>query len=313
MSKLAFVFPGQGAQKVGMGKDFYDNYDVAKKMFKEADEALGYSIMKMCFEGPEEDLKLTANTQPAILTISCIANEILKENGIQPEITGGHSLGEYSALVAAGVLNFQDAVALVHKRGSYMQEAVPVGEGGMAAIIGVDRDKIVEVCQQVSAESPVQAVNFNCPGQIVIAGATKGVELAVEELKAAGAKKAVILPVSAPFHSTLMKPAAEKLAVELDKVTISDAKIPVVANVSAEILTKAEDIKASLVAQAASPVLWEDCVSRMKEFGADVLLEAGPGKTLCGFNRRIDKTITSLNVEDVASLEKSLDYFKEVR
>lgn len=313
MSKLAFVFPGQGAQKVGMGKDFYDNYDVAKKMFKEADEALGYSIMKMCFEGPEEDLKLTANTQPAILTISCIANEILKENGIQPEITGGHSLGEYSALVAAGVLNFQDAVALVHKRGSYMQEAVPVGEGGMAAIIGVDRDKIVEVCQQVSAESPVQAVNFNCPGQIVIAGATKGVELAVEELKAAGAKKAVILPVSAPFHSTLMKPAAEKLAVELDKVTISDAKIPVVANVSADILTKAEDIKASLVAQAASPVLWEDCVARMKEFGADVLLEAGPGKTLCGFNRRIDKTITSLNVEDVASLEKSLDYFKEVR
>ena len=313
MSKLAFVFPGQGAQKVGMGKDFYDNYDVAKKMFKEADEALGYSIMKMCFEGPEEDLKLTANTQPAILTISCIANEILKENGIQPEITGGHSLGEYSALVAAGVLNFQDAVALVHKRGSYMQEAVPVGEGGMAAIIGVDRDKIVEVCQQVSAESPVQAVNFNCPGQIVIAGATKGVELAVEELKAAGAKKAVILPVSAPFHSTLMKPAAEKLAVELDKVTISDAKIPVVANVSAEILTKAEDIKASLVAQAASPVLWEDCVARMKEFGADVLLEAGPGKTLCGFNRRIDKTITSLNVEDVASLEKSLDYFREVR
>lgn len=313
MSKLAFVFPGQGAQKVGMGKDFYDNYDVAKKMFKEADEALGYSIMKMCFDGPEEDLKLTANTQPAILTISCIANEILKENGIQPEITGGHSLGEYSALVAAGVLNFQDAVALVHKRGSYMQEAVPVGEGGMAAIIGVDRDKIVEVCQQVSAESPVQAVNFNCPGQIVIAGATKGVELAVEELKAAGAKKAVILPVSAPFHSTLMKPAAEKLAVELDKVTISDAKIPVVANVSAEILTKAEDIKASLVAQAASPVLWEDCVARMKEFGADILLEAGPGKTLCGFNRRIDKTITSLNVEDVASLEKSLDYFKEVR
>lgn len=296
-----------------MGKDFYDNYDVAKRMFKEADEALGYSIMQMCFEGPAEDLQLTANTQPAILTISCIANEILKENGIQPEITGGHSLGEYSALVAAGVLNFQDAVSLVHKRGAYMQEAVPVGEGGMAAIIGVDRDKIVEICQEVSGESPVQAVNFNCPGQIVIAGATKGVELAVEKLKAAGAKKAVILPVSAPFHSTLMKPAAEKLAVELDRVTLSDAKIPVVANVSAQILTKAEDIKASLVAQAASPVLWEDCVARMKEFGAGVLLEAGPGKTLCGFNRRIDKTIKSLNVEDVDSLEKSLDYFREVR
>ena len=313
MSKLAFVFPGQGAQKVGMGKDFYDNYDVARKMFKEADEALGYSIMKMCFEGPEEDLKLTANTQPAILAISCIANEILKENGIVPEIVGGHSLGEYSALVAAGVLKFQDAVALVHKRGAYMQEAVPVGEGGMAAIIGLDRDKIVEVCEGVSGQSPVQAVNFNCPGQIVIAGATKGVEMAVEELKASGAKKAVILPVSAPFHSTLMKPAAEKLAAELDKVALSDAVIPVVANVNARILTKAEDIKDSLIAQAASPVLWEDCVARMKEFGADVLLEAGPGKTLCGFNRRIDKTIKSLNVEDVESLEKSLDYFKEVR
>ena len=313
MSKLAFVFPGQGAQKVGMGKDFFANYDVAKKMFKEGDEALGYSSIKMGFEGPEEDLKLTANTQPAILTISCIANEILKENGVQPEITGGHSLGEYSALVAAGVLKFQDAVALVHKRGAYMQEAVPVGEGGMAAIIGVDREKIVEICQSVSAESPVQAVNFNCPGQIVIAGATRGVELAVEELKAAGAKKAVILPVSAPFHSTLMKPAAEKLAVELDKVTLSDARIPVVANVNAQVLPKAEDIKASLVAQAASPVLWEDCVAKMKEFGADVLLEAGPGKTLCGFNRRIDKSIKSLNVEDVESLEKSLDYFKEVR
>ena len=313
MSKLAFVFPGQGAQKVGMGKDFYDHYDVAKQMFKEADEALGYSIMDMCFNGPEESLKLTANTQPAILTISCIANAILKENGIQPEITGGHSLGEYSALVAADVLKFQDAVALVHKRGAYMQEAVPVGEGGMAAIIGVDRDKIVEICQAVSSESPVQAVNFNCPGQIVIAGATLGVEKAVEELKAAGAKKAVILPVSAPFHSTLMQPAAEKLAVELDKVEIKDAQIPVVANVNAEILTKAEDIKKSLVAQAANPVLWENCVAKMKSFGAETLLEAGPGKTLCGFNRRIDKTIKSLNVEDMESLEKTLDYFRGVR
>ena len=301
MSKLAFVFPGQGAQKVGMGKDFYDRYDVAKRLFKEADEALGYSIMYMCFDGPEDDLKLTANTQPAILTMSVIANEILKENGIQPEITGGHSLGEYSALVAAGVLNFKDAVALVHKRGAFMQEAVPVGEGGMAAIIGVERDRIVEICAGVSAESPVQAVNFNCPGQIVIAGATAGVE------------KAVVLPVSAPFHSTLMKPAAEKLAVELDKINLSDAKIPVVANVNAQILTKADEIKASLVAQAASPVLWEDCVAKMVEFGADTLLEEGPGKTLCGFNRRIDKSIKSLNVEDEASLEKTLDYFKEVR
>ena len=309
MGKLAFVFPGQGAQKVGMGKDFYDNSEIAQRLFKEADEALGYSIMNMCFEGPEEDLKLTANTQPAILTMSVIAYELLKEKGIEPEIVGGHSLGEYSALVAAGVLDFKDAVLLVHKRGQYMQEAVPVGEGGMAAIIGVDRDKIIEVCAEVSKggdEDVVQAVNLNCPGQTVIAGATAGVEKAVELLKEAGAKKAVILPVSAPFHSTLMKPAAEKLAAELDKVELHDAKVPVVANVNGKLETKADEIKKALVAQAASPVLWEDSVAEMLKFGADTLVEAGPGKTLCGFNRRIDKSIKSLNVEDLASLEKTV-------
>ena len=313
MTKLAFVFPGQGAQTVGMGKDFFDHYDVAKRLFKEADEALGYSIMKMCFEGPEGDLRLTANTQPAILTVSVIAAEILKEHGVVPDIVGGHSLGEYSALVAAGVLKFQDAVLLVHKRGAYMQEAVPVGEGGMAAVLGMDRDKIVEICAQVSAESPVQAVNFNCPGQVVIAGATAGVEKAVEELKAAGAAKCVLLPVSAPFHSTLMAPAAKKLAVELDKVGILDAKVPVVANVTGELETKAAEIKANLVTQADHPVKWEDCVAAMKAFGADTYVEAGPGKTLCGFNKRMDRSLKNLNVENIASLEKTLDYFKEVR
>ena len=311
MSKLAFVFPGQGAQTVGMGKDFCQQYDVAKTLFQ---QALGYSIKEMCFEGPAEDLQLTANTQPAILTMSVIANEILKEHGIQPDVTGGHSLGEYSALVAAGVLDFQDAVLLVHKRGQFMQEAVPVGQGGMAAIIGLADEVIVDACEKATKTAgEVQAVNFNCPGQTVIAGTTAGVEAAVETLKEAGAKKAVILPVSAPFHSTLMKPAAEKLAAELDKVTIRDAKIPVVSNFTGELETKAEEIKANLVAQADHPVKWIACVNTMKEFGAETFVEAGPGKTLCGFNRRIDKALKSMNVENLESLQKTLDYFKEVR
>ena len=314
MNKLAFVFPGQGAQTVGMGKDFCAQYGVAEKLFAQADEALGYSIRQMCFEGPEEDLKLTANTQPAILTMSVIANEILKEHGLQPDVTGGHSLGEYSALVAADVLDFQDAVVLVHKRGQFMQEAVPVGQGGMAAIIGLADDVIIDACEKATKTAgEVQAVNFNCPGQTVIAGTTKGVEAAVETLKAAGAKKAVILPVSAPFHSTLMKPAAEKLAAELDKVQIRDAKIPVVSNFTGELETKADEIKANLVAQADHPVKWIACVNTMSAFGADTFVEAGPGKTLCGFNRRIDKSLKSMNVENLETLQKTLDYFKEVR
>ena len=314
MNKLAFVFPGQGAQAVGMGKDLFDQYDVAKRLFSEADEALGYSIKDMCFEGPADDLKLTANTQPAILTVSVIVNEILKEYGVQPDVAGGHSLGEYSALVAAGVLSFQDAIALVHKRGQYMQEAVPVGEGGMAAIIGLDDEAIAAACEKATKEAgEVQPVNFNCPGQTVIAGTTHGVEKAVEELKAAGAKKAVVLPVSAPFHSTLMKPAAEKLAAELAKVAIHDAAFPVVSNFTGELETKAEEIKANLVAQADHPVRWIACVKTMQAFGADTFVEAGPGKTLCGFNRRIDRSLKSLNVENLESLQKTLDYLKEVR
>lgn len=297
-----------------MGKDLFDQYDVAKRLFAEADEALGYSIKDMCFEGPADDLKLTANTQPAILTVSVIVNEILKEHGVQPDVAGGHSLGEYSALVAAGVLSFQNAVALVHKRGQYMQEAVPIGEGGMAAIIGLDDEAIAAACEKATKEAgEVQPVNFNCPGQTVIAGTTHGVEKAVEELKAAGAKKAVVLPVSAPFHSTLMKPAAEKLAAELAKVAIHDAAFPVVSNFTGELETKAEEIKANLVAQADHPVRWIACVKTMQAFGADTFVEAGPGKTLCGFNRRIDRSLKSLNVENLESLQKTLDYLKEVR
>lgn len=314
MNKISFVFPGQGSQVVGMGKELYEKYDVAKALFKEADEALGFSIKKMCFDGPEEDLRKTFNTQPAILTVSVICSEILKQHGIEPQITAGHSLGEYSALVAAGSLKFADAVYLVHRRGIFMQEAVPLGEGGMAAILGLDRAMIIAECEKISADGDlVQAVNFNCPGQVVIAGTTQGVDKACVALKTAGARRTVVLPVSAPFHCSLMQPASQRLAEELAKVTIADAKIPVVANVTGKIITAGDAIKESLVAQAASPVKWEDCVEEMVNFGANLFIEAGPGKVLNGFNKKINKELTNFNVENIESLEKTLDYFKEVR
>ena len=312
--KTAFVFPGQGSQKVGMLQDLYNEYAIVRQRFAEADEALGYSISKLCFEGPDTELVKTANTQPAILTASIACYEVLKEKGFTPDIVGGHSLGEYSALVAAGVLKFADAVYLVHKRGEFMQEAVPIGKGAMAAILALPREQVVELCQQVNDEvGSVQAVNFNCPGQIVIAGETAAVEKAAELMKAAGAKRAVMLPVSAPFHSRLMEPAADKLKVELDKVTLSDAQIPVVANVNGQILTDASAIKESLVKQAASPVLWEDCVATMVNFGAQAFVEVGPGKVLTGFTKKINKEMQLANVEDVASLAKTLEFLEGVR
>ncbi|MBO6179011.1 MAG: ACP S-malonyltransferase [Selenomonadaceae bacterium] len=313
MNTLAFLCPGQGAQAVGMGADLIEKYELAKRRFEEADEALGFSISKLCFEGPAEKLQLTANTQPAILTVSVILGELLKENGVVPSVAGGHSLGEYSALVLAGVIDFKEAVLLVHKRGEFMQEAVPVGKGGMAAILGLTDEVIEEVCAEVQKTvGEVQAVNYNCPGQTVIAGTIEGVTKAAEELKAKGAKKAVVLPVSAPFHSSLMKPAAEKLAVEIEKLEWKDPAFPVVANVDGKLQKDAKTIKANLIAQAASPVKWIDCVKTMTEFGADTFIEAGPGKTLAGFNKRIDRKLTTLNAENEESLKKVLDYFKEV-
>lgn len=315
MSKIAFVFPGQGSQTVGMCKDLYDNYTCARKVFEAADEALGFSISDMCFNGPEDQLRLTFNTQPAILTASVACAEVLKENGLSCEVAAGHSLGEYSALVLAGALDFADAVRIVRKRGQFMQEAVPVGEGSMAAVLGLESDKIIDICRTVAAEcgEAVQAVNFNCPGQVVIAGSVGAVDKALAALKEAGAKRAVLLPVSAPFHSTLMQPASKRLAEVFETITFHDAKIPVVANVTATEVTKGEEIKESLIRQAAMPVLWETSVNHMIAGGVDTFVEVGPGKVLSGFTKKIAKGMAALNVEDEASLEKTLAYFKEVR
>lgn len=313
MSKVAFVFPGQGSQTVGMCKAFYDEYAVARRVFEEADEALGFSITKMCFEGPESDLRLTYNTQPAILTASTACAAVLKEKGIACDVAAGHSLGEYSALVNTGALAFADAVRIVRKRGQFMQDAVPVGEGSMAAVLGLESDKIVEICQAVEAEGgeAVQAVNFNCPGQVVIAGAVNAVNKAVEALKAAGAKRAVLLPVSAPFHSSLMQPASERLAEVLAPIEIKDITIPVVANVTAKEVTSGAEIKELLVKQAAMPVLWETSVRNMVADGVDTFVEVGPGKVLTGFTKKIAKGLPALNIEDPASLEKVLAHFEK--
>ena len=298
-----------------MFTDLSEAYPVAHRIVEEADEALGFSMTNLIMQGPEEALRLTENTQPAILTASVDCFEVLKEKGLTCDLAGGHSLGEYSALVATGAISFADAVRTVKSRGKFMQEAVPVGEGAMAAIIGLDPDKIDGICQETekACGEAVQAVNFNCPGQVVIAGATAAVNKAVEALKAAGAKRAILLNVSAPFHSTLMSPAAKRLAEVLEKVKFSDAAFPVVANVDAQPETKAEVIKANLVKQADHPVRWEKSVHTMLDAGIDTFVEVGPGRVLSGFTKKIDRSKTALNVENIESLEKTLAYFKEVR
>lgn len=305
--KTAFLFPGQGSQKVGMTHDLYERYDSVKALLKEADDVLGFSISRMMFNGPDTDLMKTEFTQPAILTASIACWKVLGEYGVEPDIAAGHSLGEYSALVAAGAMSFADAVHTVHLRGKFMQEAVPLGEGSMAAIIGLAPESIVKICEDISKTAgPVQAVNFNCPGQTVIAGATEAVKAACESLKEGGAKRALLLKVSAPFHSILMEPAAQRLAEVLDKIEICDARIPVVANVNAKEETKAEEIRQNLVTQAAHAVHWEESVRAMIAAGYDMYVEAGPGTVLSGFMRKIDRAQKSIHAEDIPTIEAAV-------
>jgi [acyl-carrier-protein] S-malonyltransferase len=304
MKPTAFIFPGQGSQSVGMGKDLFENFGVAKRVFEEADDTLHFSISGLCFKGPEDALKLTENTQPAILTTSVAALRVLEaEKGITPQFTAGHSLGEYSALVASGAFSFPEAVRTVRLRGKFMQEAVPVGEGAMAAVLGMEREQIEELCEACSSGEVLAPANFNCPGQIVIAGHSKAVERAIERIKQEG-KKAVLLPVSAPFHSPLMKPAGERLGKALEQVSVRDLKVPVVTNVEAEVNNSKDRVKGLLVAQVSSPVRWEESMRKMIEKGVEQVLEIGPGKVLSGLMKRIDNHIETKNLEDLQTLNK---------
>ena len=304
MKSIAFVFPGQGSQYVGMGRELYENFSVAKEVFQEADDALRFSLSTLCFKGPEETLKLTEHTQPAVLTTSIAALRVLqKEKGIVPGLTAGHSLGEYSALVASGALSFADAVQIVRLRGKYMQEAVPVGEGAMAAILGMEREEVEKLCEEVASGEVLTPANFNCPGQIVIAGHAKAVDRAIGRVKQNG-KKALLLPVSAPFHSPLMKPAGTRLEKDLDGISVHSLNVPVVTNVEAEINDSKEKVKPLLVAQVFSPVRWEESMQRMVKEGVERVLEIGPGKVLAGLMKRIDPRVETGNLEDLQTLKK---------
>jgi [acyl-carrier-protein] S-malonyltransferase len=304
MPKFAFLFPGQGSQKPGMGRELAANFETARRVFEEADSALGFAISQLCFEGPEESLKLTENTQPAILTCSIATLAVLREKGLDPAYVAGHSLGEYSALVAAGALSFPDALRLVRRRGRYMQEAVPDGLGAMAAVMGLAPEKLEEVCRQAAAGEVVSAANLNSPGQIVIAGHRSAVERAVELAKQAGARKAVVLQVSAPFHCALMQPAADRLAGDLDAAAIGDLKVPLINNVAAREITTAEDARDGLKKQVVNAVRWEDSMRVLVARGVDRFVEVGCGKVLTGLLRNIDRSLNGVHVEDLATLEK---------
>ncbi|HHU90409.1 MAG TPA: ACP S-malonyltransferase [Clostridiaceae bacterium] len=306
MSKIAFVFPGQGAQYIGMAKEISEISEAASRVLDDATDALGFDIRNLLFDSDEETLKITENTQPAILAASVACARPLIEAGIRADYTGGLSLGEYAAHVIAGSIDFKDAVRLVRKRGKYMQEAVPLGEGSMAAILGLSREDVLEICKTASEKGIVEPANFNCPGQIVIAGEVAAVNEAIKIATEKGARRAMLLNVSAPFHCSLLKPAGEKLSKELENVVVNTMNIPVVTNVTGKIIESEAYIKDFLIKQVSTSVLWEDCVRTLIENGADTFIEIGPGKVLSGFIKKIDKKVRILNVEDKASLDKTI-------
>lgn len=311
MGKIAFIFSGQGSQYVGMGKDLYDNVPVCKEIFDVANKEADLEITNLCFEGPKEELNITENTQPCVLTASISALRALEKHGIKADVTAGFSLGEYSALVYSGVLSFEDAVALVRKRGKYMQEAVPLGVGSMAAILGLSKEKVIEACNAASELGVCEAVNFNCPGQIVIAGEIKALEKATELCKEFGAIKCVNLSVSGPFHSSLLKEASVKLSEELKSINFNRPAVKMLANITGDYISDDIDLKQMMVKQVMSPVLWQDIIEKMIEDGVDTFIEIGPGKTLSAFVKKINRKLTVLNVESVESLEKTINTLED--
>ncbi|HEX2664251.1 MAG TPA: ACP S-malonyltransferase [Candidatus Acidoferrum sp.] len=313
MSKVAFVFPGQASQYPGMGKELAERYATARAVFDEADKALGFSISKLCFEGNEEDLKLTANTQPAILTCSVAVFRVLAEKGLEPDFVAGHSLGEYSALVCVGSLKFADAVRLVRKRGAYMQDAVPLGVGAMAAIMGLSHAVVADVCKRAANGEICAPANLNSPDQTVISGHAGAVKRAVELASQAGAKRAVILPVSAPFHSALMAAIEEKFAQDLRGAEFSDLRVPLVTNADADTITTGGEAREALIRQISMPVRWEESVRLLIDEGVNTFVEVGPSHVLTGLLRQIERSVAALNVEDEKSLAATVEKIAAAR